>query len=222
MTTMSHAAATAAKDNHSADTHAGHHHDHPTPFARFVQLLFVQERADMWVLVIYTVVAGLLALAVPLTAQMLVNTVAANVLIQPVVVLTVLVFGGMMLSGCLQLMKLVVVERLQQRVFARVSLVIADRLLRVRSSAIYGEYAPELANRFFEILLVQKALAKLLLDGLTVSLQALVGLVLLGVYNPLLLGFDIFVLLFAAIFALCIATRYFIMFSTASAPLLTA
>ncbi len=197
MTMLTRTSSETGTDTHSFDGNQAHPVEHPTPFARFMQLV-IQERADLWVLFIYTIFSGLLALAVPLAAQILVNTVAANVLIQPVVVLTILVFGGMLLSGTLQLLKLVVVERLQQRVFARVSLIVAERLLRVRSSAIYGEFAPELANRFFDVLTVQKSLAKLLLDGLTVSLQAIVGLVLLGVYSPLLLGFDIFVLLFAA------------------------
>jgi ATP-binding cassette subfamily B protein len=75
----------------------------------------------------------------------------------------------------------------------------ATRIVHMRTSALRGEYAPELVNRFFDVLTVQKALSKLLLDGLTVSLQALVGLVLLALYNPLLLGFDIFILLFAAL-----------------------
>lgn len=180
------------------DTRAHHPEQHPSPTARLARLLS-EERGDMAVLLTYTVVAGLLALAVPLAAQALVNTIAANVLLQPLVVLTMLVFLGMLLSGTLQLMKLTLVERLQQRVFARTALQMAAHLVRVRASALRDEYAPELVNRFFDVLTVQKALSKLLIDGLTVSLQAIVGLVLLGVYNPLLLGFDLFVLLSAAL-----------------------
>ena len=152
----------------------------------------------MGVLLTYTVVAGLMALAVPLAAQALVNIIAANVLLQPLVVLTLLVLGGMLCAGLLQLLKLSLVERLQQRVFARVALAMAGRMVQMQPSALRGEYAPELVNRFFDVLTVQKSLSKLLIDGLTVSLQALVGLVLLGIYSPLLLGFDLFILLFAA------------------------
>lgn len=67
----------------------------------------------MIVLVTYTMVAGLTALAVPLATQALVNIVAAGVLLQPLVVLTILVFFGMIVTGILQLMKLSLVERLQ-------------------------------------------------------------------------------------------------------------
>jgi ATP-binding cassette subfamily B protein len=194
----SHGATAYAADGHD-DHHGGggHGHGHATPLARLGALLSA-ERGDLAVLITYTVIAGLLALAVPLAAQMLVNTIAAGVLIQPLVVLTFLVFGGMLLAGMLQLLKLSLVERLQQRVFARAALQMAAHLPRVRASALRGEYAPELVNRFFDVLTVQKALSKLLIDGATVSLQAVVGLVLLSIYSPLLLGFDVFVLLFAA------------------------
>jgi ABC-type bacteriocin/lantibiotic exporter with double-glycine peptidase domain len=177
--------------------HDGDHSSHEIPVVRLIRL-FSQERSDLWVLVTYTVIAGLMALAVPLATQALVNTIAAGVLVQPLIVLTVLVLIGMLCAGFLQLLRLVLVERLQQRVFARVALDIAERMVRVRTSSLRGEYAPELVNRFFDVLTLQKTLAKLLVDGLASALQAFVGLILLAVYSPLLLGFDVFVLLFIA------------------------
>ncbi len=168
-------------------------HEHASPLVRLADLIHV-ERHDVSVLAVYTVVAGLLALMVPLTAQALVNTIAANVLAQPLVVLTLLVLGSMVLVSLLQAAKMQLVETVQQRVFARTSLQMAHRLLAVRESALRGEYAPELVNRFFDVLTVQKALSKLLFDGFAALLQAVVGLILLAAYNPLLLGFDLLLL----------------------------
>ncbi|MDX1933383.1 MAG: ABC transporter ATP-binding protein [Capsulimonadales bacterium] len=182
----------------SASGHAGDHTPHATPVARLSKLGRL-EKNDLTVLIVYTVVAGLLALIVPLTAQALVNIIAANVFAQPLVVLSLLVLGSLLLVGLLQVAKMRLVEVLQQRVFARTSLEMAYHLLRVRSAALRDEYAPELVNRFFDILTVQKALSKLLFDGLAALLQAGVGLILLAVYNPLLFGFDILLLLCMAI-----------------------
>lgn len=176
---------------------ADEHHEHPTPIGRLWRFMS-HEKSDLWVLVTYTVVAGVLALVVPLAAQVLVNTIAANVLVQPLVVLSFLVLGGLILSGMLQLMRLSVAEVLQQRVFAQTSLDMAAKLPRLQAIALRGEYAPELVNRFFDVLTVQKALSKLLMDGLAAVLQAVVGLVLLGFYSPYLLGLDILILLFVA------------------------
>lgn len=173
------------------------HHEHQTPTERLLGLMKI-ERDDLYVLGVYTVIAGLLALIVPLTAQALVNIIASNVLVQPLVVLTVLTFVALLLVAFLQIAKVTIVEKIQQRVFARTSLQMAQHLISVRESALRGEYAPELVNRFFDVLTVQKALSKLLFDGFAALLQALVGLVLLATYNPLLFGFDLMVLLMLA------------------------
>lgn len=61
-------------------------------------------------------------LAVPLAAQALVNTIAAGVMLQPLIVLTLVVLGALLFAGFLRLMKLSLLERMQQRIFARVSL----------------------------------------------------------------------------------------------------
>ena len=137
---------------------------------------------------VYTFVAALLLLAVPLTMQALVNTIAAGIFVQPVIALALIVFGGLLTSGGLQIMQHGVVESLQQRVFARAALDLAGRLGRVQTAALRGEYAPELVNRFFDVLTVQKALSKLLLDALTAVAQALVAVVVLGFFSPSLLA----------------------------------
>jgi ABC-type bacteriocin/lantibiotic exporter with double-glycine peptidase domain len=148
------------------------------------------------VLAVYTIVTGLLGLAMPLAVQALVNSVAAST-VQPLLVLSLLVLFGLLAAGWLSLLQLSLVETLQQRLFARTALKIARNLIHSTSRALYGVYAPELANRFFDVLTVQKSLAKLLLDGLAAALQAIVGLVVLAFYDKsgLLLGFDVLVLL---------------------------
>ena len=180
----------------NGSSHPASHHPHVSPFSRLSDMLW-EDRSDLLVLLVYTVMTGVLALAVPLAAQALVNTIAANVLTQPLVVLTLIVFAGLVFAGVLRVFQLMLVEALQQRIFVRVALQLAKQLPRIRHSALVEEYAPELVNRFFDVLTVQKAFAKLLLDGLTALLQVSVGLVLMAVYNPLLLVFDSFLVVFA-------------------------
>ena len=161
-----------------------------TPWDRLFQLLW-EDRKDLLVLITYTSLNGLLMLAVPLTAQALVNTIAAGVFLQPLVVLSLLMLGGLIFAGCLRLMQLTLVEVIQQRVFAKIALRLAYRLPRIRLEALRNEYVPELANRFFDVVTIQKTWAKILLDGPSAILQILVGLILLAFYSPILLAFDI-------------------------------
>lgn len=171
------------------------HAPHPTPATRLIKLIRT-DRADVNVLVVYTLISGLLGLATPLAVQFLVNAVAASAP-QPLLVSSVLVLLGLLVAGTLGLLQLSLVEGIQQRLFARQALQIASRLIQSTSRALEGSYGPELANRFFDVLTVQKSLAKILLDGLAAAIQAVIGLVILAFYDHsgLLLGFDLLLVL---------------------------
>jgi len=162
----------------------------PSPVVRFGKLL-KSERGDIWVLCTYTVSVVIFGLLIPLATQSLVNTIAAGLFLQPLVILSLLVFGGLALAGFMQMLQISVVETVQQRIFATTALRIADVLARACNENMRDEYAPELVNRFFDVLTVQKALAKLLVDGMTAVVQTVLGLAILGFYNPSLLLLDL-------------------------------
>ncbi len=179
----------------SAQTNSHTAHDHSvTPFQRLRQLLWL-DRYDLFVIAIYTVLIGILFLAVPLAAQALVNTIAAGVMLQPLVVLTLAVLCALICGGIFRLLKLGLLEKLQQRIFARIALQLADQLPRLRHDVMSREYAPHLVNRFFDVVTLQKTMAKLLFDGPAASLQVLIGLFVLAFYSPYLLAFDFFIIL---------------------------
>lgn len=165
-----------------------YHHVHPI---RRLQEWIRVEREDVWVAVIYTAATGLVSLVVPIAVQAVVNTVAFGTLLQPLVVLTVLVFLGLLAVAWLNAYRQYAVEMIQRRIFARLAGDVADRLVRVEPRFFDRYHGPELVNRFLEVVTVQKAGAALLLDGLTVIVQTLIGMILLAVYHPFLLAFDV-------------------------------
>ncbi len=158
----------------------------PAPLVRVLRLV-AAERGDLGVLAVYAVAVALLTLAVPLAMQALVTNVATGLFVGPVVLLSLIVLGGLLLAGGLSLSAIGVVEILQRRVFVRTALGIGDRLLAARNEAFRGVYAPELVNRFFDVLTVQKTLAKILVDGLAAVVQGVVAAIVLGLFSPVLL-----------------------------------
>ncbi len=168
---------------------------HETPVKRFWSLLKL-DRQDLGVLTVYTVITGLISLAVPLAAQALVNTIAAGIFLQPLIVLSLLVLGGLLFAGVLRMMQLSLVENLQQRIFARITLTLSERIPSIKASALHNEYMPALINRFFDVITVEKSWGKLLLEGPSALLQVFVGMILMAFYSPLLLAFDIAIMLF--------------------------
>jgi len=105
-------------------------------------------------------------------------------------VLSLLVLGLMMVSAILQAIRFHVVEVLQRRLFVRLASVSLHRLLQAKAEVLRLQNGPEVVNRFLDVVIVQKAGATLLVDGLSVLTQTIVGMALLGVYHPWLLAFD--------------------------------
>lgn len=169
-----------------------HEEDHhgPPPLRRLWGLLRPEAR-DVRIVIVYAIGVGVLSLAVPITAMAVVNTTALATLLQQLLVLCLALLISLGLAALLRVLQAVVVEYLQQRIFVRVVADLAYRLPHVEVEAFDRRHGPELVNRFFDVLTVQKASATLLLDGVTVVLQMAIGLTLLAFYHQILLGFDL-------------------------------
>lgn len=165
----------------------------PTPGSRLWQLL-QRERRDIGLVYLYATLTGLLSLTLPLGVQAITGLVSGGLLLQPVIILIAFVVAGALLSGVLQVMQLSVVEVLQQRVFARLAFEFAFRIPRLRLEGLGGHHVPEVMNRFFESVIIQKSLAKLLTEATTAALQVIFGLILLTFYHPWFAAFALLLL----------------------------
>ena len=164
------------------------------PLSRLWSLVRL-EATSIWGVLIYGLFIGLLTLATPLAVQALVNTIAFGALLQPLVVLTLLLFIGLAAAGTLRVLETIVVEMLQRRLFVGAVGDLANRLTRLRANLHDHYYAPELVNRFFDVVTLQKAASSLLLDGIGLALQSLVGMLILAFYHPLLLALSALLML---------------------------
>lgn len=160
------------------------------PLNRLIALLG-PEWPDIWLILVFAFVTGLLMLATPMAVEALVNTVAFGRFLQPVVVLALILLMFLLFSAAMRALQTYVAELVQRRLFARVAGDLAYRLPRARHDSVEGVYLPELTNRFFDIVTVQKVAAQLLLDGLGLVLSAVIGMAVLAFYHPWLLGFDV-------------------------------
>ncbi len=167
-----------------------HHHEHMPPLQRFTALLRLDQR-DIWAVALFALVAGILSLATPLAIESLVNVVSWGTFIQPLLVLGVMLLACLGIAGVMKILQTIVVEIVQRRQLVRIVGDLAHRFPRANQAALSGVYPRELANRVFDIMTIQKASAVLLLDGISIALTTVMGLLLLAFYHPFLLGFDI-------------------------------
>lgn len=163
--------------------------------SKLILSLLRWERKEIAVALTYGLGVGLLSLAIPVGVQTLVSTVNFGSLSQPVVFLVIAVFVGLAAGAVLRAIQIRIVELLQKRFFAQIALELAYRIPRLHLDSKTHSRFPELVNRFFDVLTVQKSSATLLLEGFALALQIALGLVLLAFYHWFLLAFALVMVL---------------------------
>lgn len=180
----------ASKERH-ADSHS---HDHISPFQRMTRMLRLESR-DILSLVVFGIVVSVLDLATPLAVEQMVTTIGFASMVQPLIWIAVLLFSILTLSAVIKALQFFIIEILQRRMLVRIVGDLSARLPRLEREAMDGIHGPEMANRFFDVMTIQKATASLLIEGLSLVIQTITGLLLLAIYSPFLLVFDIVLVL---------------------------
>lgn len=165
-----------------------------TPMKRF-WLLLKPDQTEVRNIYIYAIFNGLVNLILPVGIQAIINLIQGGQMTMSWFVLVFLVILGVALSGILQINQLKITEYLQQKIFTRAAFEFAYRIPRIKLEALYRHYAPELMNRFFDIVSVQKGLSKILIDLSTASIQALFGLILLSLYHPFFIVYSLILII---------------------------
>ena len=157
---------------------------------RFFGLIKLEKR-DVYQVFYYALFAGVVSLSLPLGIQAIINLIQGAQISNSWVILVVLVTLGVMFTGALQIMQLRIIETLQQRIFTRSSFELSYRFPKIRMSQLRTYYPPELANRFFDTLTLQKWLSKILIDVPTALIQIIFALILLSFYHPFFIFFGL-------------------------------
>jgi ABC-type bacteriocin/lantibiotic exporter with double-glycine peptidase domain len=164
-----------------------------TPLKRFKKLIEVDKK-DIYQILLYAILGGIISLSLPLGIQSIVNFIQAGKVSTSWIILVIMVVIGVAFVGVLRIMQYRITENLQQKIFVRSSFEFAYRFPKIKFNQLYNYSAPELANRFFDTLSVQKGFSKLLLDIFGAVLQILFGVILLSLYHPFFIFFGFIVL----------------------------
>ena len=162
--------------------------------------LLQPESGFLWVIVVYGLGISLLTLAVPIAVQTLINTIANIGSLRAVYVLAVTLFIILLSSGVLSALSMWVVELYERKVYARLTAEMSYRVIRAPHQFFEGRSNAGITDRYFDIMILQKNVPRLLVDGFALVLQMLVGFTLVSFYHPWLFIFN----------SLTIATIYMI------------
>jgi ABC-type bacteriocin/lantibiotic exporter with double-glycine peptidase domain len=164
-----------------------------SPLKRVLRLLR-HYRAEIRYILLYALVAGLINLSLPLGVQAIIGLLAGGSISASWGVLVFFVTLGAVFTGILRLMQLSIMEHLQRRIFADAALDFAIRIPRLNLERLRKEYLPELINRFFDTMTLQKGLPKMLIDGSTALITILLSLTVLSFYHPVFVTFSLLLL----------------------------
>ena len=167
--------------------------DFSSPLKRIFRVIQL-EKNEISSVYFYAILNGLIQLSLPLGIQSIISFVLGGSITTSLVVLIIFVVSGVFLNGMLQVNQMRLIEKVQQKIFVRYSFELADRIPKLDLQALDGYYLPELVNRFFDTISLQKGISKLLLDIPTASIQIGFGLILLSFYHPVFILFGIFLI----------------------------
>jgi ABC-type bacteriocin/lantibiotic exporter with double-glycine peptidase domain len=155
-----------------------------SPWRRLIKMLH-PERAHINYIFVYALLAGLISLSIPLGITAVFNLLSNGAMYSSTYILIAVVIVGVIIGGLMTIGQLTIVEAIEQKIFTRASVEFAYRLPRIKKKELEGEYPPELVNRFFDILTIQKGLTKLLVDIVASGVAMVFSVVLLAFYHPI-------------------------------------
>lgn len=165
-----------------------------SPVARLWSLV-QEEKSEITSIYFFAMLNGLIQLTLPVGIQAIIGFVLGGTLSASLTVLIIVLVLAVLCTGILQVNQMKVIEKIQQRIFVRYSFAFADRIPRLDLKKVDGFYLPELVNRFFDTVSLQKGFAKLLLDLPLAIIQILFGFILLSFYHPFFILFGVLIVM---------------------------
>ncbi|HOZ80412.1 MAG TPA: ATP-binding cassette domain-containing protein [Ferruginibacter sp.] len=153
------------------------------------------EKNEISSVYFYAILNGMIQLSLPLGIQSIISFVLGATISTSLIIMMSLVVLGVFLSGMLQVNQMRLIEKVQQKIFVRYSFEFAERIPKLDLQRVDSYYLPELVNRFFDTVSLQKGISKLLLDIPAASIQIIFGLLLLSFYHPVFIFFGIILVL---------------------------
>jgi len=167
----------------------------PKELLGLFKLILGPESSYFALAIVFGIGISILTLGLPLSVQMLIDTVANTGLVGPVIVLASVLFALMLISGTLNAFRTHLMEMFGRRIYARL---VSEFSLR----AVYAEPAffeevkrDSLLHRYYDIMTLQRNIPEILIGGFSIVFQALIGFTVVSLYHPVFLAFNLALIL---------------------------
>ncbi|MFM9910521.1 MAG: hypothetical protein ACKVOW_14305, partial [Chitinophagaceae bacterium] len=114
------------------------------------------EKKEISAIYFYAILSGLVQLSLPLGIQSIISFVLGGSISTSLVLLIIFVVFGVFINGLLQVNQIKIIEKIQQQIFVRYSFLYAYSIPGINLKSVDSYYLPELVNRFFDTVSLQK------------------------------------------------------------------
>lgn len=171
-----------------------HHFPDRREFNKLFFAILSPEAGFYKVVLVYSLAISLLTLAVPISLQLLVDTVANIALLRAVVLIALLLFALLFLSGVMYALRAYAMELFSRKLYARISSEIAMTAMLAEPEYFGHSQKTDLFNRYFDIVTLKKSIPDILTNGFTLILQSLIGFTVVSFYHFYFFIFGLFLI----------------------------
>ncbi|MCX7728988.1 MAG: ABC transporter ATP-binding protein, partial [Bacteroidia bacterium] len=130
------------------------------------------------------IIISFLSLLFPVGIQLLINFIQGANYSVSLFVIIFLISVSIVFSMIVQINQIRIIEYIEQKLFADYSLQFIEKFPKLNYLEIIYHNARDLANRFFDVVTLQKIVQKILIDFSYSSIIVLLSLILLCFYHP--------------------------------------
>lgn len=132
----------------------------------------------------YAIFISILYLALPLSTQLIINRITHTALIQPVLIISLILIILLALAGILNVLQKYLLEMYKRQSFVRITSTFFLKTAYADKRYINSHLDNELSSKYFEIFNIQNNLSILVIEGLLLVLQIVVGFIISSFYHP--------------------------------------
>lgn len=132
----------------------------------------------------YAVVVSIINISMPISIQLLINSIANTALIQPILIIGIILTFLLSFSAILSVMQKHLLEIYKQNSFVRLSSELFMKSIYSEYSEFIKHNTSDLSSHYFEIFNIQSSASILVIEGFITMLQILICFILSSVYHP--------------------------------------
>lgn len=139
--------------------------------------------------------SGLVSLTLPFGIQSIINFIQGGTYSVSYYVLIILITIGIIIYAIMQIVELRIIENIQQKIFTYAGIEFAFRFPKIKIEELLNINARDLANRFFDVIVLEKSIVKFLIDFSISAMQILISAIVICLYHESYLVLNLLVLI---------------------------